>query len=129
MTEPRSSSDRTPPPSRAGSFEESQPTLDPRDQERRDVVAEVAVRLRARGVHLTGHETSDEVADLLDAVERFDAAVEARGGDLFVDTPTAFHADRVTQPDNPTYVLPVRDPHASVASYVALVTQAMDRLR
>jgi hypothetical protein len=80
-------------------------------------------------VHLTGHETTDEMADLLDAVDQFESAVEADGGDLFIDTPTPRHADRVEQPDNPAYVLPVRGAHESVSSYVARVNQAADRLR
>src|SRR5579862_4644603 len=99
--------DQDPRPSRAGAFEELQRTLDPhRDEERRGVEAEVRARLRGRGVLLTGDETPTDMADLLDAVDRFDGAVEAHGGDLFVDTPTPLRGDQVAQPDNPAFVLP-----------------------
>lgn len=101
-----------------------------RDEERRDVGAEVAARLRRRGVSLTGRESPDELADLLDAVERFDAAVEAHGGDLFVDTPIApASSARVSQPDNPAYVLPSRGPQESVADYLVRVSEAVHHLR
>jgi hypothetical protein len=130
MPEPRVPSDKVPRPPRPGSSEELQRALDPhRDEERRSVEAEVAARLRTRGVLLTGTETADEVADLLDAVDQFDAAVEAHGGDLFVDTPTALHSDRVEQPDNVAYVLPTRAAHEAVASYLARVAAAVSRLR
>ncbi len=53
-----------------------------RDEEkdpRTAAAAEVADRLRRRGVALTGAERSDDLADLLSAVERFEKAVEAHG--------------------------------------------------
>ena len=52
--------------------------------DRRRVAQEVAARLSRRGVSLTGHESSEELADLLEAVERFEDAVERRGADLMV---------------------------------------------
>lgn len=101
-----------------------------RDEERRDVGAEVAARLRRRGVHLTGKEGPGELADLLDGVERFDAAVESHGGDLFVDTPiSSASGARVSQPDNPAYVLPARGPQESVAEYLVRVSEAVHHLR
>jgi len=57
----------------------------PEDRERADVAAEIGERLRSRGVALTGAERPDDLADLLSAVERFEKAVEAHGGDLMVD--------------------------------------------
>ena len=113
-----------------GSFEEIQRVLDPhRDEERRHAETEVSARLRHPGIHLTGHEGPDEIADLLDAVEQFEHAVEARGGDLFIDTPTARHEDRIEQPDDPAFVLPKRGPNESVPSYLARVSEAASRLR
>jgi len=107
-----------------------QRVLDPhRDEERQSVETEVAARLRSRGVQLTGLETADEMADLLDAVDQFESAVEAHGGDLFIDTPTARHTDRVEQPDDPAYVLPTRGPHEAASNYIARVNEAADRLR
>src|SRR2546427_12001501 len=54
-------------------------------EERAAAVAEVAARLRSRGIAVTGAEGPEDLADLLSAVERFEAAVEARGGVLMVD--------------------------------------------
>jgi len=130
MSDPRLPADKTPRPKGGGSFDHPQRALDPRrDEEVRGVEAEVAGRLRSRGVALTGRETPDEIADLLDAVDQFDAAVEAGGGDLFVDSPTPHHADHVEQPDNPEYVLPPRHPNEPVPSYVTRVVEAARRIR
>src|SRR3989442_12788845 len=62
-------------------YEELEGTLDPHRKEERDAaVAEVAARLRGRGVTVTGTEPPDDLANLLTALERFEAAVEAHGG-------------------------------------------------
>jgi len=59
---------------------------DPEEKDARaTAAAEVADRLRRRGITVTGAERSDDLADLLSAVERFEKAVEAHGGDLMVD--------------------------------------------
>ncbi len=53
--------------------------LDPyQDEEQARAAAEVAARLRQRGIALTGAERPDDLADLLSAVERFEAVVEAQ---------------------------------------------------
>src|SRR2546426_12519881 len=66
-------------------YEELEGTLDPHRKEERDAaVAEVAARLRGRGVTVTGTEPPDDLANLLTAGGRFEAAVEAHGGDLVV---------------------------------------------
>src|SRR5436190_1587844 len=53
------------------------------DDEERDerdaAVTEVAGRLRDRGIAVTGAEDPGDLASLLEAVERFEAAVEAHG--------------------------------------------------
>jgi len=112
------------------SFEDSQRALDPhRDAELHSVEAEATDRLRRRGVHLTGRESPDEMADLLDAVERFEAAVEAHGGDLFVDTPTRPRdTTAVERPDNPAFVLPARRADERVSDYIARIEAAADHL-
>src|SRR6267378_1028006 len=72
------------------SFEEQQEALDPHRREERDFAAlEFAGRLRQKGVLLTGRETSAQLDDLMTAIDRFEAAVIARGGDLFVNMPTS----------------------------------------
>jgi hypothetical protein len=68
----------------------------------RDVAAEVADRLRRRGVLVRNDDTPEDLADLLSAVERFEAAVEARGGDLFVDDLNS------SEPDDIHFALPRR---------------------
>src|SRR2546426_6855624 len=73
-------------------------------EERAAAVAEVAARLRSRGMALTGAEDPGDLADLLSAVERFEAAVEAHGGDLMVDDLKS------SRPDDRHFVVP-RRPH------------------
>jgi hypothetical protein len=130
MTDSSVPSDNVRTPPLAGSFEDLQRALDPhRDEERAGVELEVAARLRSRGVQLTGKERPDEMADLLDAVDQFESAVEAHGGDLLVDTPTPRDRARVEQPDNPAYVLPVRALDESVTSYISRIGEAAEQLR
>jgi hypothetical protein len=101
-------------------FEERQEALDPHRRETRAAVAaELAAKLAARGVELNGDETSDEVADILDAVERFERAVQARGGDLMVDEKPG---GRPQLPDDRHFVVPDRHGDESVDGY-------LDRLR
>src|SRR2546428_12249567 len=71
-------------------------------EERTAAVAEVAARLRSRGIALTGAEDPGDLADLLSAVERFEAAVEAHGGDLMVDDLKS------SRPDDRHFVVPRR---------------------
>ncbi len=87
--------------------------------ELRDVAAEVADRLRRRGIPVDGDERPEDLADLLAAVERFEAAVEARGGDLMVDDLNS------TEPDDPHFVLPPRFPDEPMPDYLARVESAI----
>jgi hypothetical protein len=87
-----------------------------------DVAAEVADRLRRRGIVLGGDERPEDLADLLSAVERFETAVEAHGGDLMVDDLNS------SQPDDPAFVLPPRASEESVRDYTARVDAARQRL-
>jgi hypothetical protein len=68
------------------------------------------------------------MADLLEAVERFEAAVEAHGGDLFVDTPARPRDTAVERPDNPAFVLPARSADERVADYIVRIEAAADNL-
>ena len=118
MSEARDETDRGP------EFEERQQSLDPhRAEERAAVTAEVASRLRARGVQLTGEETSEQIVSVLEAVERFERAVEARGGDLMVDTRPA------REPDNPDFVLPQRSADESISAYISRIEDAAERVQ
>lgn len=95
----------------------------PEDRERADVAAEIGERLRSRGVAITGAERQDELADLLSAVERFEKAVEAHGGDLMVDDLKS------PQPDDRHFVLPRRAHGESVRAYIGRIDEATAGLR
>jgi hypothetical protein len=86
----------------------------------------VAARITARGVRLNGDETSDEITAIADALERFERAVEARGGDLMVDEPPPGQLGR---PDETRFRLPVRGKGVSAAQYVLILSRAVDVLR
>lgn len=91
--------------------------------ERDSVAAEVAARLRSRGITLTGAEEPGELADLLTAVERFEAAVERHGGDLMVDDLKS------SQPDDRHFVVPRRDRGESIQAYIGRIDEATGQLR
>ena len=88
-----------------------------------DVAGEVADRLRRRGIALGGDERPEDLADLLSAVEQFEAAVEARGGDLMVDDLNS------SEPDDPRFVLPARQAEESVRDYLARIQSATISVR
>lgn len=105
------------------SFEELQEALDPHRREEIDGAAlETGGRLRQKGVLLTGRETSAHLDDLLTAVDRFEAAVIARGGDLFVNSPTS------DPPEDPEFVIPQRVPGEDAEAYAARINAAAQRL-
>jgi hypothetical protein len=109
-------------PTETDPYEAFQEELDPhRREELQRAMQETAARLRERGARLTGRETSEELVALLEAVERFEDAVEARGGDLFVDEGPG---GVTREPDDVHFVLPYRAPHESVASYLARLAGA-----
>jgi hypothetical protein len=105
------------------SFEELQEDLDPhRREERNGAAVELAGRIRQKGVVLSGRETSAQLDDVLTAIDRFEAAVIARGGDLMVNTPTS------SPPENPDFVIPRREPGEDPETYASRVNAAADRL-
>jgi hypothetical protein len=67
--------------------------------------------LARRGVLLNGNESDEELAELWSAVERFEFAVEARGGDTMTNAPDS------AEPDNPAFVLPERKARESAPDY------------
>ena len=109
-------------PTKTDPYEALQEELDPnRREELKRAMLETSRRLRDRGVQLTGRETSEELVALLEAVERFERAVESRGGDLMVDEgPNGI----TREPDDVHFVLPHRQPHESVASYLGRLYEA-----
>ncbi len=88
------------------------------DDARATAAAEVADRLRRRGIAVTGAERTDDLADLLSAVERFEAAVEAHGGDLMVDDLKS------PQPDDRHFVLPRREHGQPIRTYINRIDAA-----
>jgi hypothetical protein len=73
-------------------------------------------------VRLTGKESSDELADLEEAVESFERAVERAGGDLMVDEPVS--NGKPIAPDDSSFVLPARDGAESAAAYIKRIHHA-----
>ena len=108
---------------REESYEEQQEDLDPhRREERAGAAMENGGRLRQKGVLLTGGENSSELDDLMTAVERFEAAVIARGGDLFVNTPFS------DQPEDARFVIPQRLAGEDAEGYAARINEAARQL-
>src|SRR5437667_12427311 len=97
-----------------------------RDEEREEraaAAAEVTARLRGRGIALTGAENPEDLVDLLSAVERFEAVVEAHGGDLMVDDLKS------SEPDERHFVVPRRGHGETVRAYVVRIDEAAAGLR
>lgn len=92
-----------------------------RRAERARVGLDIAARLSDRGVTLTGSESSDELVTLLESVEAFERAVQAKGGDLMVDeAPDAANP----QPDDVDFALPQRAADETVVQYVRRIREA-----
>jgi hypothetical protein len=108
---------------REESYEEQQEDLDPHRREERDSASlENTGRLAQKGVLLTGTESSAELDDLATAVERFEASVVARGGDLFVNTPFS------DEPEDPRFVIPQRLVGEDAEAYAARINEAAQQL-
>ncbi len=91
-----------------------------------NAMAETRTKLRSRNVVLAGRETSDELADLLEAVEQFEKAVQGAGGDLMMDEAPE---GKTAQPDDPHFVVPVRAASESASAYIQRVSAAADKVR
>ncbi|HEX5829357.1 MAG TPA: hypothetical protein VFY16_00160 [Gemmatimonadaceae bacterium] len=86
-------------------------------------MVEGRARLAERGVHLGGDESSEELVEMLEAVERFETQVERHGGDLMVDTGAA------REPDDRHFVLPKREAGERAGVYARRIEEAAARLR
>src|SRR3989440_9535719 len=91
-------------------------------EERAAAAAEVAARLRSRGIAVTGAENSEALVDLLSAVERFEAAVEAHGGDLMVDDLKS------SRPDDRPFVVTRRAQGEGLPAYIPRIVEAASKL-
>jgi hypothetical protein len=108
----------------ADNFESEQRELDPhRVEEQRRAREEAEARLRARGIEVLKADDDEAVADLLDAIERFENAVESRGGDLFVNRIGS------SEPESPEFVPPVREDGEPAVEYRERINRAASRLR
>ena len=105
------------------SSEQRSEMLDPhRREERTGAAQEIAGRLFQKGIEVSNDEDPAMLADLLSAVEKFESAVEARGGDLMVNTPTS------ADPQNPDFVVPSRNADEDIESYLRRINEAADSL-
>ena len=104
-------------------FEERQQELNPHRDEERAHAAEMAyAQLRQRGVNVTGEESALDLAAVVEAVERFEAAVSALGGDRMTNAPDS------NQPDDARMVLPARADDESARDYVRRIDRKTEAL-
>lgn len=99
---------------------------DDRD-ERTRVASEISARLSRNGVTLSGDESLEELGNLLESVERFERAVQLRGGDLMVDGPVNGAAPAA--PDNTAFVLPLRQGSENVSDFIVRIEKASNHIR
>ena len=98
--------------------------LDPaRAAERRSAAVEVVARLGGRGIVVSTTESSEDLVNLLSAVERFESAVIAHGGDLMVDDLNS------PRPDDRHFVVPRRAEGEPVREYIGRIDEATANLR
>lgn len=97
--------------------------LDPhRRDERRAAAVELSGRLAQKGIEVSANEDSAELADLLSAVEEFETAVIAAGGDLMINSPES------ADPQDSRFVIPARVSGESIADYRERIVAATDAL-
>jgi hypothetical protein len=97
-----------------------------RDDDVRRVSRELAGRLETLGVRVRGTERPEELLEMVEAIDRFETAVEDHGGDLMMDEGPR---GRTTEPDDPHFALPLRGEHESVADYLDRLARATDEVR
>ena len=93
-----------------------------RDQEREALHEELVARLHQKGLTIGGDAPDADLADLLSAIEQFEAAVVKAGGDLFVDSLQS------SQPERPEWVLPHMRDDETVRGYTRRVNEATEKL-
>jgi hypothetical protein len=99
---------------------------DSSDAERDRIAKDLAGRLFSRGIDVRDDDSNDDVSTIEEAVERFEEAVQAAGGDLMVDEPPRGHEG---QPDDARFQLPLRHADESASQYVERLARAADELR
>ena len=96
-----------------------------RSEDLNRAAGQISGRLSALGIRLDGTESAELLGALADAVERFEDAVEACGGDLMVDEPPK---GATGHPDDPEFILPRRAADESVEAYLARLDRATARV-
>jgi hypothetical protein len=105
-------------------YEREQQDLNPnRVEEERHARQEAEYRLSERGIRVEPSDSDEEVADVLEAVERFETGVEAKGGDLFVNRIGS------SEPEDPAFVPPQRHDGESATDYRQRIYAAADAVR
>ena len=84
--------------------------------------ANVRGQLEERDVRLHDDDTPADLADLLSAVEAFEGAVRARGGDSYTNTPDS------SEPERKEFVIPARGDDESASAYERRVRAAAERI-
>ena len=79
-------------------------------------------QLEQRTIVVRESDQPAELGDLLAAVERFEQAVAARGGDSMTNTPES------TRPENVAYVIPARSDDESARAYIRRIDEAAARI-
>lgn len=107
----------------ASRAEDREQALNPHRDEDRSHAAEMAyAQLRQRGVDVSGDEPAEELAQLVEAVERFEMAVSAVGGDRMTNAPDS------TDPDDRRLVLPERTGGEAAGAYAERVSVEAARI-
>jgi hypothetical protein len=105
-------------------YEREQQDLNPnRVEEERHARQEAEYRLSERGIRVEPSDSDEEVADLLEAIERFETGVEAKGGDLFVNRIGS------SEPEDPAFVPPQRREGESATDYRLRIEAAAGAVR
>jgi hypothetical protein len=98
--------------------------LDPHREEEREAAAmELSGRLAQKGIEIGSDEDPAQLADLLSGVEEFERAVEAAGGDLFVNSLSS------SEPQDAGFVLPKRRADEPIFRYTERILAAARALK
>ncbi len=92
------------------------------EQEVRRATLVAIGQLERRGIEVRDDSDPELVAELLEAVERFEGAVAARGGDSMVNTLDS------SEPVTPSFVVPERRADEGLRGYAARIRQATQEL-
>ena len=107
----------------AARSEDREQALNPhRDEDRSHAADMDYAQLRQRGVRVSGDEPAEELAQLVEAVERFELAVSAVGGDRMTNAPDS------NDPDDRRLVLPERADGEGAGAYAARVSDEAARI-